>query len=269
MKRPALAPLALALALRPGGGSAADVDREIAKLGQSPVAFLGALELANETAFGLGPRNRTGNLFELRGTVPFTTPWSAAVVARATLPFLWVPVDYASRGGSFGVADISAEALFTPVEQRVVGFGLGPSLRFPTAGDTLLGSHKWIAGPALAVVATPGALVLGFHAANLWSYAGARRWKDLNQLELRPILGVHFGSGWSVVSSPLIVADWGADREDRWRIPLGAGVGKLFGLAGARVALSLEGYVPVVHPKSASRPDFELRAKATFLFLAR
>jgi len=268
MKRLSLAPLALALALPAAPGSASDVEREIAKQGQNPAAYLGALEVSDQASFGLGPRNRIGNLFELRGAVPFTTALSATVL-HATLPFVWRPVDYASRGGSFGTGDISADALFAPVEQRVVSFGVGPSLRFPTAGDTLLGSHKWLAGPALAVVATPGDLVLGFSAANLWSYAGSKRWRDLNQLEVRPIVGFHFGSGWSIVSSPLVVVDWGAVREDRWLVPVGAGVSKLFGLGSARVALSLEGFVPVLWPKSSSRPDFELRLGARFLFPSR
>ena len=264
MKRLSLTALALACAA--GSASGSEAEQEIAKQAQNPVAYLGGLSLTNETSFGLGLRNRTGNLFELRGAVPFGGPWSTAVVARATLPFPWVPVEYASRGGSFGVGDISAEAFFTPPEQRVVSWGLGPSLRFPTAGDTYLGGHKWLAGPALAVVATPGALVLGFSAANLWSYAGSKRYRDVNQMELRPILAVHFGSAWSIVSSPLVVADWGAVTGDRWRVPVGAGVSRLFGLGGARVALSLEGYVPVVQPKSASRPDFELRLQASFVF---
>jgi hypothetical protein len=190
-------------------------------------------------------------------------------VAHATLPFVWKPVDYASRGGAFSIGDISADAFFTPLEQRVVSFGLGPSLRFPSAGDATLGSHKWLAGPALAVVATPGWLVLGFSAANLWSYAGARSFRDVNRLELRPALGAHLGSGWSIVSSPLVLADWGAARDDRWLVRAGAGVSKLLGLGGARVALSLEGYVPVLHPKSISRPDFELRVQAAFLFPSR
>lgn len=275
MKRSIL--VSLALALPPAAGSAADGDLEVAKQGQNPVAYLGALELVDEVSFGLGQRSRTGNLFEIRGALPFTTSLSATVL-RATVPFVWRPVDYASRGGSFGSGDITAEAFFTPVEQRVLSVGVGPALRFPTAGDTPLGAHKWSAGPALAVVAAPGPLVLGFSAANLWSYAGSRRYRDVNQLELRPIVAFHFGGGWSAFTAPRVVIDWGAAGADRFTIPVGAGVSKLFGLGSARVALSLEGHAPARWPRSAfddhgqplpTRPDFSVRLGARFLFPVR
>jgi hypothetical protein len=40
------------------------------------------------------------------------------------------------------------------------------------------------------------------------------------------------GGGWYVNSAPIITADWTADSEDRWIVPLGAGGGKVVMLGG-------------------------------------
>ncbi len=61
-------------------------------------------------------------------------------------------------------------------------------------------------------------------------------------------------------SAPIIIADWTADSEDRWIVPLGAGGGKLV-MLGGKLPLNLQTqlYYNVVRPDFG--PEWQWRAQ--------
>ena len=63
-----------------------------------------------------------------------------------------------------------------------------------------------------------------------------------------------------------MTADWEAKAGQRWTVPLGGGMGKLFRLGKLPIDCTLEGFWNVVHPDYAG--DWQLRFRVTFVLPA-
>ena len=72
---------------------------------------------------------------------------------------------------------------------------------------------------------------------------------DVNHMMFNIFATRQLGGGWYVNSAPIITADWTADSDDRWVVPIGAGGGKLVMLSG-KLPLNLQTqlYYNVVQP---------------------
>jgi hypothetical protein len=81
---------------------------------------------------------------------------------------------------------------------------------------------------------------------------------------LQPFVNYNLPQGWYVNSAPIITANWEADSDQRWVVPLGAGVGKIFKLGKQPVNASVQGYYNVVRPDNG--PDWQIRAQVQLLF---
>ena len=68
----------------------------------------------------------------------------------------------------------------------------------------------------------------------------------------------------ALTRSPTITATWGADRPNRWLVPLGGGVGKVFAIGPQMLGTSQEGYYHVV--TSSFGPEWLLRFHFSLLF---
>jgi Protein of unknown function (DUF1254) len=78
------------------------------------------------------------------------------------------------------------------------------------------------------VVAQPGAFVTGGLVRQLWSFAGDDDRADVNQTLIQPFVNYNLEDGWFLVTAPIITANWEADSEDRWVVPIGGGGGRVF-----------------------------------------
>jgi hypothetical protein len=67
-------------------------------------------------------------------------------------------------------------------------------------------------------------------------------------MTLRPFINYNLSQGWFLGSSPTITASWEANSANRWLVPLGDGVGKVFVLGKKHLSLVLEGYYHVISP---------------------
>jgi hypothetical protein len=142
-------------------------------------------------------------------------------------------------------------------------WGIGPSLTFPTATDSLLGSGMYSAGPAVVAFLKLGQWRMGVIGNNQWSYAG---WgpESVSQLTLQPILNYNLGEGWYLVSSPIMTANWKVSSSDRWTVPLGGGFGKLQKFGKLPVNIQLQAFCNVEKPENGA--DWQLRFQVQFLF---
>ena len=70
---------------------------------------------------------------------------------------------------------------------------------------------------------------------------------------------------WYLTASPIITANWLAASNDRWTVPIGGGVGKLFKLGKLPVNTQLAAYCNVVTPQQGGA-EWQLRFQAQFLF---
>ena len=67
-----------------------------------------------------------------------------------------------------------------------------------------------------------------------------------------------------VNSVPIITANWEADSDQRWTVPLGAGAGKIFHFGRLPVNMQLGAYYNVVRPDDG--PDWQLRVQVQLMF---
>lgn len=158
-----------------------------------------------------------------------------------------VPLDI-DRTTAFG--DTVLLAMLSP-SPRLVGswlLGAGPTFIFPTAGSDWTGQGKWQAGPAGLVGYLSEKWILGAFAQQWYSFGGSGRRADVSQLNLQPIASYFLPDGWSVGYSGNVLANWKADPDDVWTVPVGVSVSKVLklGKLPVRVALGVQ-YMPI-HP---------------------
>jgi hypothetical protein len=169
-----------------------------------------------------------------------------------------------SGGSTFGLGDLNHSVYFSPAKAESIIWGIGPSMTIPTATDEQIGTQKWSAGPAAVALAQPGPRVIGSLVRQLWSFAGDDDRQDVSQLLIQPFVNYNLEEGWYLVSSPIITANWEADSEDRWTVPLGGGFGKLFKVGKQPMNAQLQGFYNVEHPQLG--PEWSMRFQLQCLF---
>jgi hypothetical protein len=146
-------------------------------------------------------------------------------------------------------------------------WGVGPAFQFPTATDDELGTGKWSAGPGFVVFLSdrPLHITTGFLILNLWSFAGEEDRANVNAMTLQPFLNYNLPKGWYLTTSPLITANWEAGDDNRWTIPIGGGIGRIFKIGHQPINANLTAYYNVLTPDDTGA-NWQLRAQWTFLF---
>ena len=84
-------------------------------------------------------------------------------------------------------------------------------------------------------------------------------------MTLQPFINYNLPKGWYLTSSPLITADWEADHDNRWTVPIGGGFGRIFKIGDQAINANLAAYYNVVTPDDTGA-NWQLRAQWTFLF---
>ena len=65
-------------------------------------------------------------------------------------------------------------------------------------------------------------------------------------------------------TAPVITADWKANSDDRWTVPLGGGVGKIMKIGKLPVNVKLSAYANLERPRNAA--DWQLQLQVQLLF---
>jgi hypothetical protein len=82
---------------------------------------------------------------------------------------------------------------------------------------------------------------------------------------VQPFVNYNLPDGWYLTSSPIVTANWAADKAgDVWTVPLGGGVGKLFRIGKLPINTQLAAFGNVAKPEFGS--DWQLRFQIQFLF---
>jgi hypothetical protein len=236
---------------------------ELAKETQNPVANLISVPFQNNFNFDVGPNHVTQYVLNIQPVIPISLNKDWNLITRTIVPIINQPSPASGIPSAAGLGDINPTLFLSPANSGKLIWGIGPTMTFPTATDSLLGNGKWSAGPALVVLTMPGHWVIGALANNQWSFAGWGK-KNVNSLLIQPFINYNFSHGWYVTTSPIITADWLAASDDRWTVPIGGGVGKLFRLGKLPINTSLQAYYNVEKPQFAA--DWSLRFQVQFLF---
>lgn len=99
---------------------------------------------------------------------------------------------------------------------------------------------------------------------NVWSVAGSGE-QDINLFTLQYFVNYNMDDGWYLLSAPINSANWEADSDNRWTVPLGGGVGRVFKIGKLPVNTSLQAYYNVVTPDNFGA-EWQMRAQIQFLF---
>lgn len=230
---------------------------------QDPVADLISLPFQNNTYFGIEPYDRTENILNIQPVIPFHISEHWNLITRTILPVMSQP-NPSPSGYTNGLGDLNPTFFLSPVDFGKIIWGVGPTFSVPTATNSVLGSGKWGAGPAVVVVVMPGHWVLGFLANNIWSFAGDTHRQNVNLGTLQYFINYNLPKGWYIVSSPIVTADWAAPAGQCWTVPVGGGFGRIFNIGKQPLNLTLQGFYNVKTPTNG--PDWSMRLQLQFLF---
>ncbi|NPD85788.1 neuromedin U [Lentimicrobium sp. L6] len=226
----------------------------------NPLANLMSFPFQNNLNMNYGEHNRNTNILNIQPVVPL---FGGKLITRTIFPIVRIP-DFSNESGklSSGLADIVFTAFYVPKSKGVM-VGFGPVIELPTGGS-IRGSQKWSAGPSFVALVTPGDWTIGALINNAWSFAGNSDRDDVNHMMINIFAVRQLGKGWYVNSAPIITADWTADSDNRWIVPVGGGGGKMV-MLGGKLPLNLQSqlYYNVVRPDFG--PEWQWRVQAQFL----
>lgn len=249
----------LMLAVSAVGQEASEED--LAKAAQNPVGAMISVPFQNNMTFGVGPDEEIMNVLNIQPVWPFSAGENWNLITRTVMPIISVPGD----GGTTGLGDVVFSAFLSPAVPGDVIWGAGPVFSLPFATDDVLGgSEKWGIGPSVVVLKMSGPWVFGALANNIWSFAGNDDRGDVNQMLLQPFVNFNMPGGWYVSSGPIITANWEADDDNTWTVPVGAGVGKVFRVGKLPLNGSVQGYYNLESPEGMG--DTVLRMQLQFMF---
>lgn len=246
-------------AAEPDAG-AGDSARVLAAEDLNPLARMYVMRFEDNVQFGFGPDDEPLNFFRIQPLFPVELNEDWTLLMRVLVPLAHAPWPETADG----LSDVNVTSLLSPAKGQRFIWGVGPSLVLPTGSHERLTTNKWVAGPSGAAVYNGRRWQVGLLVQNLWSFAGDGSRDDVDVMGLRPLVSYHFDNGWYLSSSPSIVADWEADDDNRWLLPVGGGVGKVLSLGGQRISALVEAYHHVLSPTLG--PDWQLRLQISLLY---
>jgi len=257
----------LTLMLTPVVNAASDNDEAslhaLVTEAMNPVGMMVKVPLQNNFDFGVGPNKVTQYTLDLEPIIPITLNEDWNLIARAVIPIISQPSTGPGEPNVDGLGDINPSIFLSPAKSHGHFWGIGPTFTLPTGTSPQLTSGQWSVGPAAVYLATPGPWMIGAFASQQWSVGG---WSDrnVNLTTIQPMIIYHLPKGWYLVSIPVITANWEADANDRWTVPVGGGVGKIVKVGKMPLNLQVQAFYNVERPRDSS--NWQFRFQMLFLF---
>ena len=246
----------------------AQSNADLAKQAQNPIANLISLPFQNNTNFNFGPLEKTQNILNIQPVLPLelTDDWN--LITRTIVPVISQPALIPEQDREFGIGDVQFSAFFSPKKPAAGGWiwGAGAIAQLDTASDDRLGQGKWGLGPTVVALKNDGPWLYGALVNNIWSVGGDNDRPDVNNMLIQPFVNYNFPKhpGRYLTTSPIITANWEADSDDRWVVPLGLGIGQIMKIGDQPINLQASAYYNVEKPENGA--DWQLRLQVQFLF---
>ena len=253
--------------LLPVVASAEMTQEEIAKASQNPLTAMYSLPIQNNTYFNIGPDKKTKNIANVQPVLPFDLNDDYTLVTRTIIPIVSNPsLGQEPYKRTNGIGDTTFTAFFTPKKTGKSGivWGVGPTVYLPTATDDDLGTKKWGAGVSAVALKSSGKWMYGTLVSNIWDFAGAGH-EDINLMTIQPFVNYNLGKGWFLASVPIITANWEADNDHKWTIPMGIGIGKAMKMGKTPFVAQVHAYYNVEKPDDYGE-DWQMRFQVQWLF---
>ncbi len=220
----------------------------------------------NNTNYNTGPQNGTQNILNIQPVIPVTLNKDWNLITRTIIPVISQPAFTPTQDRENGVGDVQISGFLSPANAAGLIWGVGAIAQLPTNTVDRLGNDRWGLGPtAVALRLEKGSpWVYGALVNNVWSVSSSSSDPAYNNFLLQPFLNYNFPGGFYLTSAPVITADWKADSSQRWTVPLGGGIGKIFHFGRLPVNTQISAYSNVVKPDNG--PDWQLRLQVQFMF---
>ena len=239
-------------------------DAELAKAAQNPIADLISLPFQNNTNFKLGANERTQNILNVQPVWPVSINEDWNLITRTIVPVMSQPIGADQREN--GLGDTTFTGFFSPSAAGKVTWGVGPVVLIPTSTDDALGGDNWGLGASVVALTMPGNWVVGSLLSNVWTEKEDNGMRDLNLFTWQYFINYNIpdSGGLYLTSAPIITANWEADSDNRWTVPFGGGVGKIFRIGKMPLNGQIAGYYNVEKPENGA--DWQLRLQLQLLF---
>jgi hypothetical protein len=268
--------------------AAADDTGNLVKQTQNPVASLISVPFQNNLNFPVGPFARYQDVLNFQPVIPIGISSEWNLITRAILPVINRQDPLRETGSRAGLGDLSVTFFLSPKKPGKIIWGVGPVLLTPTATASVLGADKWGAGPSVVALVQPKGWTIGALANNVWSFAGGNdtpvspaaepqrfvngfdefidRGTKVNSFMIQYFVNRNYEQGWYLTSSPILTANWELPSDERWIVPFGGGVGRVFKIGHQPVNLQVQNFYNVIHPKTLPHPQWQFRVDFILLF---
>ena len=239
---------------------------ELAKLAQNPVGNLISLPFQNNTNLNFGPDKGTQNILNIQPVIPISISSEWNIITRTIVPVIWNPSLGPDVPSKDGIGDTVFTAFLSPAKPGHWIWGAGPVVQIPTNSNSELGNKNWGLGPSFVVLhlAHDDPWVYGVLVNNIWSVTSDKEGGAFNNGLIQPFVNYNFKEGFYLTSAPILTVDWKADSSQRWTVPIGGGVGKIFHLGKLPVNTQLSAYYNVVRPDFQA--NWQIRAQVQLMF---
>jgi hypothetical protein len=246
-----------------GGIAHADETDDLARAVQNPVASMISVPFQANTDFDFGPEEGTNTVMNIQPVLPFKLNDDWNLITRTIIPVISQPRLGPGMGRKTGIGDTSFSSFFSPAKPGKWIWGAGPIVVLPTSSDDRLGKDEWGAGVSAVFLTMRGPWVVGSLVSQVWDI-DADRGNEIDFFTWQYFINYNLDDGWYLTSSPVITADWEASSGDRWTVPFGGGVGKIFRVGKQALNAQAQIYYNVEKPDFVG--DWALRLQLQFLF---
>ena len=243
--------------IEPGENATAELARAV----QNPIASMISLPFQNNTDFNFGPKDKTLNTTNIQPVIPFELNENWNVITRTIIPVVSQPEIIPGQNRETGLGDTTFSAFFAPKNPGKWIWGVGPIALLPTNTDDRLGADEWGAGATAVVLTMRGPWVVGSLVSNIWDIDGDT---EINIFSWQYFVNYNMNDGWYLTTSPLVTANWEADGGDKWTVPVGGGIGKVFRIAKQPMNAQFQYFYNIEKPDQVG--DWSIRMQLQFMF---
>jgi hypothetical protein len=237
---------------------------ELVKLKQNPVSGLKQILFEANMDPGYPQSGDTQGIYSLQAVWPFSLGKNYRLVSYTILPVAHLP-ETPGGGSVTGLSDTLVNLFISPKKAGSFVWGVGPSILLPTRTDADLGTNRVGLGPAALIFFPQKNWSFGLVLQNNWSLGG----EGINKVDAfgaQYLFSYNLPHGWSIYSNSTITANWTRDPGQRWTVPVGGGIGKLFVAGTQPISVSLQAFYNVVTPTDG--PSWSMNFQLAFLFAA-
>ena len=240
-------------------------DLEILQSSENPLSNTIIVPFRNNLNFEFLGKPKPQDVLQIEPQLPIKLTEKIKVIVRPVLPVFYQINTATLEGHVFGVGDLNPQFYFSSAVQKTFAVGFGPAFALPTATNSQIGTGKVSAGPAMVFAAMPTNWVLGFYANNLWSIAGGRNRPSVNVFNLSGFVYYNLSNDWFLASTPGIAANWKISGSEKWIVPVGGGIGRLFKINNQHIIGSIQYFYNALVP-STIKTKWSIRFALDFVF---